>query len=89
MGDKNMNSEIEYEVEEIVDAKYVNNKIEFLVKWKDYSSSDNSWKQLKNLANCNIKLEKYIKKRYWRLFGDRKTKYNLIKLKIPFYNESQ
>jgi len=32
-----------YEAEKIVKKRKVNGRIEMLVKWKDYDSSDNSW----------------------------------------------
>jgi hypothetical protein len=42
----------EYEVERIVAKRTRYNKPQFLVKWKGYPDSDNSWEPLENLANA-------------------------------------
>lgn len=47
----NENNQNEYEVEKIIDVKYNNNKqpIKYLIKWKGYSSIENSWEPVDNL----------------------------------------
>ena len=32
---------------------------QYLVKWKDYPDSENTWEPLKNLANCQLLLQQY------------------------------
>ena len=39
-----------WEVEEIIDKRVRKKKIEYLVKWKDYPSYDNSWEPIDNLT---------------------------------------
>ena len=50
----------EYEVEKILDQRTKNGKIEYLLKWKRYPASDNSWVSESNL-NCPILLNEYRK----------------------------
>ena len=60
-----------YEVEKIVDKRTnVYGLVEYLVKWKGYSSSDNTWEPKKNLKRLDYMIkefengigEKYVKK---------------------------
>jgi hypothetical protein len=47
-----VNPNIEYKVEEILDYKLIRNYIKYLVKWRDYLYSENTWEtkvMLKNL----------------------------------------
>ncbi|TFB02723.1 hypothetical protein CCMA1212_005101 [Trichoderma ghanense] len=57
-------SKQEWEVEQIVDSMIDEETMEhfFRVKWKGYSSKDNTWEPKKNLANCRNLLEAYEKK---------------------------
>ncbi|KAL7821875.1 hypothetical protein V8C26DRAFT_391230 [Trichoderma gracile] len=57
-------SKQEWEVEQIVDSMIDEETMEhfFRVKWKGYSSKDNTWEPKKNLANCKDLLEAYEKK---------------------------
>ena len=41
-----------YEVKDILDVKKVNGIYHFLISWKGYSDSDNSWEPEENLVNC-------------------------------------
>jgi hypothetical protein len=47
-----------YDVEAILDCKYVRNKIKYLIKWLDYSHTENTWEPKENL-NCPEKLEAF------------------------------
>jgi hypothetical protein len=43
--------EEEYEVEDIIDARLWRNQKQYLIKWKDYPESENSWEPLKNVEH--------------------------------------
>ena len=45
----------EYEVEQILQKRGQ----QYLVKWKKYSTSKNTWKSLRNLKNCTKLLQQY------------------------------
>ena len=49
----------EYEVEEILDSRIINNNIEYLVKWKGYPPEENTWEPLKHLENCQKVREEF------------------------------
>ena len=44
--------QFEYEVEEILDSRLIRNRLFYLVKWKGYPASDNSWEPVAHLTNC-------------------------------------
>jgi RNase H-like domain found in reverse transcriptase/Reverse transcriptase (RNA-dependent DNA polymerase)/Integrase zinc binding domain/Chromo (CHRromatin Organisation MOdifier) domain/Aspartyl protease len=48
----------EYDVEEILDSKYVRQKLHYLVRWSGYPDSENSWEPVTNLS-CPEKLENF------------------------------
>ena len=43
--------ESEYEVEEILDSKLIRRKLCYLIKWKGYSMSENTWESASNVQN--------------------------------------
>jgi transposase InsO family protein len=53
------NDEQEYEAEEILDSRVNNGVLEYLVKWKDYTSAENTWEPRKHLANSPRLLEEF------------------------------
>ncbi|OSG36237.1 hypothetical protein R555_24470, partial [Salmonella enterica subsp. enterica serovar Give] len=56
----------EYEVESILDKKTLRGQDYFLVKWKGYPTSDNTWEPKRNLKNASkLILEFLSKKANW------------------------
>ena len=53
--------EAEWEVERILDAKMVNRQLKYLVKWKGWPDSENSWEPKANLGNAKEVLEDFYK----------------------------
>jgi len=59
--EKQAPTEVSYEVEKIVDHKGDNpSNYEFLVKWKNYDSSENTWEPLENFE------DREVINRYWK-----------------------
>ncbi|XP_077977365.1 histone-lysine N-methyltransferase SUV39H2-like [Glandiceps talaboti] len=57
-----INEEDEYEVQKIVDyVRDEKGRDWYFVKWKGYSSKENTWEPLANLMNCKKKLKKFHK----------------------------
>ena len=54
--------EPKWEVEDISASKMFHNKLRYLVKWKGWPSSDNSWEPRENLENSPELLEEFHKK---------------------------
>ncbi len=42
----------EYEVDEIVDSKYVRNKLQYLIKWVGYGIDEFSWQKAENVVHA-------------------------------------
>jgi transposase InsO family protein len=55
-------TEQEYEVEEILSHKRVSGKPYYLVKWKDYDTSENTWEPIENLTGCHQLVQQYCSK---------------------------
>ena len=49
----------EWEVEEILDLKFIHWKLYYLVKWKGFPISDNSWKPTTHLQNSPMMIEEF------------------------------
>ncbi|KAH0786874.1 chromobox protein 5 [Histomonas meleagridis] len=64
----------EYEVEAIVNDRIVHRRRQFLLKWKGYPDSENTWEDEKNL-NCPELVKEYLKKK--------KEKQNVLPPKMP------
>jgi len=60
----------EFVVESIKDHRFRNDKMEYLVKWKNYPNSDNSWEPENHLINCTSILDTYasVKERVGKYF---------------------
>ncbi|CAG5105646.1 Oidioi.mRNA.OKI2018_I69.chr1.g2320.t1.cds [Oikopleura dioica] len=58
---KKTEAEKEWVIEAIVNHRYVENEIKYLIKWKNWPSSSNSWEPLEHM-NCNIMIEEYHQK---------------------------
>lgn len=54
-------SEENFEVEEIVNHRFRKGKIQYLIRWKNYTSDDDTWEPKENLE-CPEKIEAYNKK---------------------------
>jgi len=42
----------EYEIEDILGKRMISGKAHYLIKWKDYDTSENTWEPRENLKNC-------------------------------------
>ena len=51
----------EYEIENILTHKMKGNQWQYLIKWKGYSSNENTWEPEKNLLNSLETLKAYKK----------------------------
>jgi hypothetical protein len=57
------NSE-EYEVEKVIDKKDEKGEKYYLVKWKGYDSSANTWEPLENLIHCRERIKEFESERW-------------------------
>ena len=56
---KKRREKTEFVVESIKEHRFKNEKIEYLVKWKNYPPSENSWEPEEHLKNCTRILDMY------------------------------
>ena len=54
--------EKEYEVEEILDSRLSRRKFQYLVKWKGYDETENSWEPVDNVQNAPEAIAEF----YWK-----------------------
>jgi hypothetical protein len=55
-------NEEQWKIEEIVDKKIKNNKTNYLIKWLEYSHSNNEWIKKKDMSNVKKIIEKFLSK---------------------------
>ena len=60
--EQDLEYENKYEVEEILDYMKINSQPSYLIKWKGYDESENTWEPMKNL-NCQQKIEEFHRRR--------------------------
>ena len=46
-----VDGELEYEVDEILDSRIFRKKLQYLVSWKGYDISEQSWELVENFSN--------------------------------------
>jgi len=52
----------EYQVENILEKQMISEKAHYLVKWKEYNTSENTWELKENLLNCARTLQQFERK---------------------------
>merc|ERR1712107_831225 len=59
-GKKKKKAEAEYEVESVVSKRETEEgKVEYLVKWKGYDASDNTWEPIDNLESSQELIDEF------------------------------
>jgi hypothetical protein len=54
-----IDGEEEWPVEKILDSRKRYRKLQYLVKWKGYPDTDNSWEPYENVKNCEQLLQDF------------------------------
>ncbi len=54
----------EYQVENILEKRMISGKTHYLIKWKGYNTSENTWELKENLLNCVRTLQQF-KREVW------------------------
>lgn len=44
----------EYEIEKVIRGRYRNNKLQYLIKWRDFPNSRNTWEPVENLNQATL-----------------------------------
>jgi len=55
----------EYQVENILEKWMISEKAHYLIKWKRYNTSENTWELIENLSNC-IRMLQHFERRRWQ-----------------------
>jgi len=54
----------EYQVENILEKQMISRKAHYLIKWKRYNTSENTWKLIENLNGCARTLQHFERRRW-------------------------
>jgi len=54
----------EYQVENILRKRMISGKAHYLVRWKEYSTSENTWELKENLLNC-VRILQQFEREVW------------------------
>jgi len=54
-----INGELEYEVEQILDSRLRRGQLQYLVKWQGYTEEHNTWEPLANLTNAQDAIDAF------------------------------
>ena len=54
-----IDGETEYEVEEIIDSRLIQGKLQYLIKWKGYTTKNNTWEPETNLKHAQALIHCY------------------------------
>jgi len=49
----------EYQVENILEKQMISEKAHYLIRWKGYNTSENTWEFIENLLNCARTLQQF------------------------------
>jgi len=54
----------EYQVENILEKRMISGKAHYLVEWKEYNTSENTWELIENLSDCARTLQHFERGRW-------------------------
>jgi len=54
----------EYQVENILEKRMISGKAHYLIRWKGYNTSENTWKLIENLNGCTRTLQHFERGRW-------------------------
>jgi len=54
----------EYQVENILEKQMISEKAHYLIRWKGYNTSENTWELIENLNDCARTLQHFERKRW-------------------------
>ena len=70
-----------FEVEAVIDKRIKFRKVEYLIKWRNYSNDQNTWEPIENLVNVKNLIESFEENRgSSKLLGKKTIKSSIIKI---------